>query len=68
MRWCGWCWDGGAWRKVCQAESLAACARQLTAEGKRRGVPEVHQVLTGGGAPTFVPPPRGRPCRKERTT
>lgn len=53
--WHGWLWTGDVWQRGCAGASLGECSRRLGEEGRRRGVAWKHQVMTGGGPPTFVP-------------
>jgi hypothetical protein len=64
MGWVGWVWSDreGAWRPVCKAPSLAACARLLDHAGRRLQVAGSRQVMTTGAAPTFRP--KGQPPGK----
>jgi hypothetical protein len=54
-RWFGWLWHGGRWQRVCSAETMDACARQLHSIGGKLHVAGNHQVMTGGSAPDFTP-------------
>jgi len=53
--WHGWLWTGDAWARVCGGDSLGECSRRLGEHGRRRGVPDKHCVMTGGGCPNFIP-------------
>jgi hypothetical protein len=59
VQWTGWCRrrKGSGWFKVCTAAAIGECARLLDAEGRRRGIPDRHQVLVFGDHP---PRPDGR--------
>jgi hypothetical protein len=54
-QWVGWLWLGDRWNRVCEGDTLDACAAELGRIGRARAVPVVHQVLTGGAEPNFVP-------------
>jgi hypothetical protein len=53
--WVGWLWRCGRWHRVCQAETLAACSRQLGEQARRKGVCDWHTIMTAGIVPTVVP-------------
>jgi hypothetical protein len=55
MNWVGWVWRCGRWHRVCQAETLSACSRQLGDEARRLGVRDWHTMMTGGDVPVVVP-------------
>ena len=54
--WYGWVAVGGSWARVCEANDLGACARQLGRIGEERGIATRLQAMTSGAPPTFAPP------------
>jgi hypothetical protein len=56
--WTGWLFDRKKklWQKVCDADSLGACARQLGQLARQRGILDKNTCLTRGGAPSWTPP------------
>jgi hypothetical protein len=54
-QWVGWVWQRGRWHRVCQAETLAACSRQLGEQARRLGVRDWHTMMTGGNVPVVMP-------------
>jgi hypothetical protein len=55
MQWFGWIWIGQWERVTGPHETPSLCSRALDKIGVERGVPGRHQVMTGGGPPTFTP-------------
>jgi hypothetical protein len=55
MTWYGFIWTGTAWERVCTGDDLGECHRRLNRIADDRGVKDSFCVMTGGGAPTFVP-------------
>jgi len=54
-RWVGWVWQRGHWRRVCEAETLAACSRLLGEQARQLGIRDKHTILTAGAVPSIVP-------------
>jgi hypothetical protein len=53
-KWHGWLWTG-RWERACTGDTLETCSRRLGEEGRRRGVPAAHRLLTDGAPPRLVP-------------
>jgi hypothetical protein len=53
MRWVGWARDNSKadWRRLCEADSLDACAKLLDKATKGLRIKSINQIMTGGGYP-----------------
>lgn len=55
MNWHGWLFLDGFWQRVCEADTLNACAKKLGWIGDERGVPVKCQAMTSGAVPGWEP-------------
>lgn len=55
MVWFGWLFVAGCWERVCEGDTLSACARKLGPIGEKRGVPAKCQAMTSGAVPGWEP-------------
>jgi len=66
VTWHGWLWctRWQRWNRVCSAEGLGQCSRDLGAIVKLRGTKDRYATMTTGAEPTFRP--AGRKASGER--
>jgi hypothetical protein len=64
-QWVGWVWRWGRWHRDCQAETLAACSRQLGEQARRSSVRDRDTIMTAGNVPSIVPPGTHRIAQDE---
>ena len=57
MQWVGWIFDTRRqrWCRVCAAEGLGQCSRDLGAIVRFRGTKDRYATMTGGAVPSFRP-------------
>jgi hypothetical protein len=60
IRWSGWIWSGGAWKKVCERGDRSRCAKELAKHARAAGIKDPTRLaLSVGNVPPWTPPTSG---------
>ena len=56
IRWSGWIWSGGAWKKVSERGDRSRCAKELAEHARAEGIHDPTRVaLSLGNVPSWTP-------------